>query len=465
MKTQSTAPSHLRPVAKALVKALPEGTVLFDDDVTSRSAGIWRTDTLKARILVKPRTTEEVSTTLRICNELGQSVVTQGGLTGLVESAITQPDDVILSLALMNQIEAVQPLERTMIVQSGCTLQSIQEAAEAQGLMFPLDLGSRGSCTIGGNIATNAGGNRVIRYGMARDMVLGLEAVLADGTVVSSMNLMIKNNAGYDLKHYFIGSEGTLGVITRAVLRCREQVTSSPTFMAGIDTFDQLSRFLKHVDRAFSGNLSAFEVMWNDYYKLVTTPPSLNQAPLPENYNYYVLVEAMGASEEQNQQALEQALEEDLIADAVIAQSETQRLQLWGLRDDVAQVFQFAPVFLFDVSLRISCMQDYVEKVNKTLQSSFPDSKNFTLGHMGDGNLHFAISVGRDDTQARKLVEAAVYEPLKDIAGSVSAEHGVGLEKKPYLHLVRSQSEIRLMKQVKHSLDPNGILNPGKIFD
>jgi FAD/FMN-containing dehydrogenase len=465
MKTQSTQPGHLRPVATALLKALPEGTVLFDDDVTSRSAGIWRTDTLKACILVKPRTTEEVSIALRICNEFGQSVVTHGGLTGLVESAITKPEDVVLSMALMNEIEAVESLERTMIVQSGCTLQSIQEAAEAQGLMFPLDLGSRGSCTIGGNIATNAGGNRVIRYGMARDMVLGLEAVLADGTVVSSMNLMIKNNAGYDLKQYFIGSEGTLGVITRAVLRCREQVTSSPTFMAGINTFDQLSRFLKHVDRAFSGNLSAFEVMWKDYYKLVTTPPALNQAPLPSDYNYYVLVEAMGASEEQNQQALEQALEKDLIADAVIAQSETQRLQLWGLRDDVAQVFQFAPVFLFDVSLRISCMQDYVEEVNKTLRNSFPDSKNFTLGHMGDGNLHFAISVGKDDAQVRKLVEAAVYEPLKHIAGSVSAEHGVGLEKKPYLHLVRSQSEINLMKQVKHSLDPNGILNPGKIFD
>ncbi len=464
MKTPATEQSQ-SPVGQALVKALPEGSVLFDDDVTSRSAGIWRSDTLKARILVKPRTTEEVSIALRICNERDQSVVTHGGLTGLVESAITTPDNVVLSLALMNQIETVQPLERTMTVQSGCTLQSIQEAAEAQGLMFPLDLGSRGSCTIGGNIATNAGGNRVIRYGMARDMVLGLEAVLADGTVVSSMNLMIKNNAGYDLKQYFIGSEGTLGVITRAVLRCREQVTSSPTFMAGINSFDQLSRFLKHVDRVFSGNLSAFEVMWNDYYKLVTCPPALNQAPLPSNYNYYVLVEAMGASEEQNQLALEQALEDDLIADAVIAQSETQRLQLWGLRDDVAQVFQFAPVFLFDVSLRISCMQDYVEEVNHRLQSSFPDYQNFTLGHMGDGNLHFAISVGQGDASARKRVEAAVYEPLKAIAGSVSAEHGVGLEKKPYLHLVRSQAEIRLMKQVKHSLDPKGILNPGKIFD
>ena len=215
------------------MQALPEGMVLFDDDVTSRSAGIWRTDTINARILIRPRNTQQVSITLRICNDFQQSVVTHGGLTGLVESAITTNDDVVLSMVLMNEIEAVHPLERTMTVQAGCTLQTIQEAADSQGLMFPLDLGSRGSCTIGGNIATNAGGNRVIRYGMTRDMILGLEAVLADGTVVSSMNLMIKNNAGYDLKQYFIGSEGTLGVVTRAVLRCREQVTDRPTFIVG----------------------------------------------------------------------------------------------------------------------------------------------------------------------------------------------------------------------------------------
>lgn len=447
------------------MQALPEGMVLFDDDVTSRSAGIWRTDTINARILIRPRTTQQVSIALRICNDFQQSVVPHGGLTGLVESAITANDDVVLSMALMNEIEAVHPLERTMTVQAGCTLQAIQEAADSQGLMFPLDLGSRGSCTIGGNIATNAGGNRVIRYGMTRDMILGLEAVLADGTVVSSMNLMIKNNAGYDLKQYFIGSEGTLGVVTRAVLRCREQVTDSPTFIAGINSFDQLSQFLKHIDQALRGNLSAFEVMWNNYYQLVTTPPALNKAPLSSEYAYYVLVEAMGASQEQSQLALEQALEKELIADAVIAQSETQRQQLWGLRDDVAQVFQFAPVILFDVSLRISRMEDYVQTVNGKLADSFDHYQNFTLGHMGDGNLHFAISAGNGDAQARKLIETAVYEPLREIAGSVSAEHGVGLEKKPYLHLVRSQTEIDLMRRMKSSLDPNGILNPGKIFD
>ena len=447
------------------MQALPEGMVLFDDDVTSRSAGIWRTDTINARILIRPRNTQQVSITLRICNDFQQSVVTHGGLTGLVESAITTNDDVVLSMALMNEIEAVHPLERTMTVQAGCTLQTIQEAADSQGLMFPLDLGSRGSCTIGGNIATNAGGNRVIRYGMTRDMILGLEAVLADGTVVSSMNLMIKNNAGYDLKQYFIGSEGTLGVVTRAVLRCREQVTDRPTFIVGINSFDQLSQFLKHIDQAFSGNLSAFEVMWNNYYQLVTTPPALNKAPLSPDYEYYVLVEAMGASQEQSQLALEQALEKELIADAVIAQSETQRLQLWGLRDDVAQVFQFTPVILFNVSLRISRMEDYVQTVNAKLADSFDHYQNFTLGHMGDGNLHFAISAGDGDAHARKLIETAVYEPLREIAGSVSAEHGVGLEKKPYLHLVRSQTEIDLMRRMKSSLDPNGILNPGKIFD
>jgi FAD/FMN-containing dehydrogenase len=344
-------------------------------------------------------------------------------------------------------------------------LQVLQEAAAEHGLMFPLDLGARGSCTIGGNISTNAGGNRVIRYGMMRDMVLGLEAVLADGTVVTSMNQMIKNNAGYDLKQLFIGTEGTLGIVTRAVLRCRESVDAQPTLLVGIATFDKLVAFLKAVDRGLRGCLSAFEVMWNDYYKLVTTPPAKNKPPLPQDYAYYVLVEAMGADQTLVEAVVHTALDAELIADAVVANSEAQRRQLWALRDDVEQAFQFAPVFLFDVSLRIPFMADYVEQVHASLQTTFPDARNFTLGHMGDGNLHFAIAVGDDSPDTRRQVERCVYEPLAAIGGSVSAEHGVGLEKKPYLHIARSESEVELMRILKRALDPKGLLNPGKIFD
>ncbi len=452
-------------VVSALTQALGDDCVLLGDAVHERQAGIWRTDTIQAKALLRPRTTEEVSTALAICNEHGQSVVAHGGLTGLVESAITAPEDIALSLERMNAIEDINPTDRTMVVQSGVVLQTLQETADEHGLMFPLDLGGRGSCTIGGNISTNAGGNRVIRYGMTRDMVLGLEAVLADGTVISSMNQMIKNNAGYDIKQLFIGSEGSLGVVTRAVLRLREKPASQATLFVAADGFAKLPRFLKHMDAALGGTLSAFEVLWNNFYRLVTTEPAKNQPPISQEYPYYVLVEAMGADETQVETALGEALEEGLIVDAVIAQSEAQRLQLWAMRDDVAQTFRYAPNYAFDVSLRVSEMEAYLAEVNAGLAAAYDEVHNFTFGHMGDGNLHLVISVGAGGPEHRAAVERCVYEPLAAIKGSVSAEHGVGLEKKPYLGISRSDAEVALMRTVKKALDPKGILNPGKIFD
>jgi len=452
-------------VISALISTLGEDCVLTGAAVAERQAGIWRSDSIKAKALLRPRSVEQVSQALAICHEHSQSVVAHGGLTGLVESAITSPDDVALSLERLNAIEAINPVDRTMVVQSGVILQTLQEAADEHGLMFPLDLGGRGSCTIGGNISTNAGGNRVIRYGMTRDMVLGLEAVLADGTIVSSMNQMIKNNAGYDLKQLFIGTEGSLGVVTRAVLRLREKPREQATLLVATDSFEKLPRFLKHMDAALGGMLSAFEVMWNNFYTLVTTEPARSQPPLAQDYPFYVLVEAMGADETRVEAVLAEALEAELILDAVVAQSEAQRLQLWGIRDDVEQCFRYAPLFTFDVSMRISCMEDYLAEVNTRLSHHYDEVRNFTFGHMGDGNLHLVISVGAGGQEHRQRVERCVYEPLAAIAGSVSAEHGVGLEKKPYLGVSRSDAEIALMRTVKRALDPKGILNPGKIFD
>jgi FAD/FMN-containing dehydrogenase len=449
-------------VVEKLVETLGADCVLTGEAVHERASGIWRSDPIKAKAIIRPRSTEQVSQALAICHAHGQSVIAHGGLTGLVESAITSPDDVALSLERLNQIEEINPVDRTMVVQSGVVLQTLQETADDHGLMFPLDLGGRGSCTIGGNISTNAGGNRVIRYGMTRDMVLGLEAVLADGTVVSSMNQMIKNNAGYDLKQLFIGTEGSLGVVTRAVLRLREKPADLSTLFVAVDEFARLPEFLKHMDSALGGCLSAFEVMWNNFYTLVTTEPATNQPPLSQDYPYYVLVEAMGADNARTEAALADAYEKGLIVDAVVAQSEAQRQQLWAMRDDVAQTFRFSPNYAFDVSMRISRMEGYLAEVNKRLNARYDDVHNFTFGHMGDGNLHLVVSVGKSD---RAGVEACVYEPLADISGSVSAEHGVGLEKKPYLHIARSETEIDLMRRLKRALDPKGILNPGKIFD
>ncbi|MCP5184491.1 MAG: FAD-binding oxidoreductase [Pseudomonadales bacterium] len=449
----------------ALVEALGAENVLTGDDVTSRSAGIWRRDTIQAAAIVRARNTQDVSQALAICNARGQRVVAHGGLTGLVHGGDTTPDDIVISLERMNRIEEIDPVDRTAVVQSGAVLQTIQEAADAHGLMFPLDLGGRGSCTIGGNISTNAGGNRVIRYGMTRDMVLGIEAVLADGTVVSSLNRMIKNNAGYDLKHLFIGSEGSLGIVTRAVLRLREKPGSQATLFVAVEEFPKLGQLLKAMDAGLGGTLSAFEVMWNNFYTLVTTPPAKSQPPLAQSYPYYVLIEAMGASEAAVQETLEKAYESGLVADAVVAQSEAQRLQLWGMRDDVEQTFRYAPSFTFDVSMRISRMEAYINEVNQRLAARFGTFTNFTFGHMGDGNLHLVVGVGKGGAQTREAVEGCVYEPLADIGGSVSAEHGVGLEKKPYLGISRDKDEIALMRRIKQALDPRGILNAGKVFD
>ena len=452
-------------VAKALINDLGAEQVMLDDDVHARAAGFRRRQGIKANVLVRPRHTDDVSRAMKICHQHNATVVAHGGLTGLVHSTDTRVEDVVISLERLNQIESINPLERTAVVGSGVVLQALQEAVAEHGLSFPLDIGGRGSCTIGGNISTNAGGNRVIRFGMTRDMILGLEAVLPDGTVVSSMNQMIKNNAGYDLKQLFIGSEGTLGIVTRAVVRCQPQAETQPTMLVAVDSFPNLMDFLNHVHIGFRGNLSAFELMWNNFYNLVTTPPAKGSPPLPQDYPYYVLVEAMGADDTLVESVLGDALDKGLIADAVLAGSEAQRLQLWALRDDTEQIVQHAPTFVFDVSLRIPFMEDYVNEVNRGLGEAFVEFKNFTLGHMGDGNLHFIVAVGDGSKEARKTVEHCVYEPLIDIAGSVSAEHGVGLEKKPYLDISRSKAEIELMRTIKKALDPNGLLNPGKIFD
>ncbi len=452
-------------VVDTLRAELGKDVVLTGDDVHGRSAGIWRRDTITAKALVRARSTQEVSRAMAICNAHNQRVIAHGGLTGLVHGSDTSPDDVVISLERMNVIEEIDAIDRTAVVQAGVILQTLQEAADAQGLMYPLDLGGRGSCTIGGNISTNAGGNRVIRYGMTRDMILGLEAVLADGTVVSSMNRMIKNNAGYDLKQLFIGTEGSLGIVTRAVVRLREKPTTQSTLFVAVESFEKLGQLLKMMDARTGGTLSAFEVMWNNFYTLVTTAPAKSQPPLPQTFPFYVLIEALGADEAVVQSALEAAYESGLIADAVIASSEAQRLQLWGMRDDVEQTFRYSPSFTFDVSLRLSRMEAYVNEVNRRLAEGYGTYTNFTFGHMGDGNLHFVIGVGAGGPEHRQRVESCVYEPLRDIGGSVSAEHGVGLEKKAWLGVSRSADEIGLMRTLKNALDPKGLLNAGKVFD
>lgn len=457
------------PVIEALTQIVGEGGVLDAPEVARRSAGALRWDNLQAQALVRPKSTDDVSRVLRWCHDHGVAVVTQSGLTGLVHGADAAPTEVILSMERMRAIEEIDPVQRTAVVQAGVVLQTLQEAVDAHDLNFPLDLGARGSATVGGNAATNAGGNRVIRYGMTRDMILGLEVVLADGTVVSSMNHLIKNNTGYDLKQVFIGSEGTLGVITRLVLRLREKPAAQDVAIVAVPDFDSLPRLLKHMDRSLGGSLSAFEVMWQSFYRLVTSAPAKGKPPVSQRHPYYVLIESLGANARLDSErfvaALESALEADLIADAAVAQSENDRRAFWALRDDVAQVVIGGMPVVFDISLPINAMEQYVGGLSKALQSAIGDHKLWIFGHLGDGNLHVIVQVPLKDYLAlRPKIEALVYGPLGKLGGSISAEHGIGLEKKPYLSVCRNDSEMAVMRRLKTALDPAGILNPGKIF-
>jgi FAD/FMN-containing dehydrogenase len=417
--------------------------------------------------IVKPATTAEVASVLRLCHGAGQPVVPWGGCTGLVEGA--RADGAIaLSLQRMNHIEEVDAEGATMTVEAGCVLQTVCETADAKGLFFPLDLGARGSATIGGNISTNAGGNRVLRYGMMRELVLGLEVVLADGTVMSSLNHLIKNNAGYDLKHAFIGSEGTLGVVTRAVLRLRPKPVSQNMALLAVDAFEHIPRILRNLERGFGGTLSAFEVMWEDFYKLVTTPPAKGRPPVPHGHGYYILIEALGGDQDEDASRFERVLAAELengeIADAAIAKSKDECAKLWALRDDVLQVGQNAPIFTFDISLTLGKTESYIAEVRDALKARWPAMTLMVFGHLGDGNLHLIPGVGDGSSKAHREVEEIIYGALRRRDGSVSAEHGIGLEKRDYLSYSRTADEIALMRSLKKAFDPTNILNPGKIF-
>jgi FAD/FMN-containing dehydrogenase len=448
---------------------LGDAALLTGADVNDRSDSWPPMGGCKATAIVRPATTAEVSEVLRLCQAAGQTVVTHGGLTGLVGGAKAGPADIVLSLERMNRMEPVDHINRTMTVEAGVPLQKVQEAAEEAGLLFPLDLGARGSATIGGNISTNAGGNSVIRYGMTREQVLGVEAVLADGTVISSMKDVIKNNTGYDLKQLFVGSEGTLGVVTRAVLRLRPLPRSRNTALVAVDSFDQVAEFLRTMDGALGGTLSAFEVMWQDFYHLVVGDGEGHVPPLDGGHSFYVLLESTGGDEDSDRErferALEEAFEQDLLADAVIAQSKQQRSDLWAIRDDVEAMFtKLYPPMTFDISLSIPLLEEYVREVRSGLTSLWPAARMVTFGHLGDGNIHLVLTVGSLEPEDVHRVEKIVYEALGRHGGVISAEHGIGLEKRAYLGQSRSPQEIALMRTLKKALDPKNILNPGKII-
>ena len=452
------------------ITVLGETGVLTGDDVCLRKASWLSDEACEAMAILRPATTDEVAAVVRLCHEHGQPLIPLGGNTGLVEGTLAGSRDVMLSLERMKRIEEIDVVGGTAVVEAGVPLQAIQEAAEQAGLLFALDLGARGSATVGGAIATNAGGNAVIRYGMMREQVLGLEAVLADGTVVSSMNEMLKNNAGYDLKQLFIGTEGTLGIVTRAVLRLRSDMPSQNTAMLAVDDFDKIPRLLREVDAGLGGTLSAFEVMWQDFFDTVVSDSSRHAPPVGGGFPFYVLIEARGGDQvsdaERFQHVLERAFDRELVADAAVAGSGAQRQALWAIRDDIDGLVEtLSPAMAFDVSLPIRHANTYTTAVHDRLGAEWPGVyRGTTFGHLGDSNIHFMLTVGTTDRDARQRAMQIVYEELQPYRGSISAEHGIGVEKRAFLGVSRNEAEITLMRNLKQALDPKAILNPGKVI-
>jgi len=454
------------PVVSTLIDVLGPEAVVQGEELRQRATSYWNASPTQALALVRPRNTEEVSQTLKICHELNQPVVTQGGRTCCTHAADPRAEEIILSTERMTAIESIDPMGGTATVQAGAILQTVQETLADQALLFPLDLGARGSCTIGGNVATNAGGINVLRYGMMRNLVLGLEAVLADGTVVSSMNQMLKNNAGYDLKQLFIGTEGTLGVVTRVVLKLFPRPRSRHTALVAVDTFEQATQLLRTLQRDLAGILSAYEVMWGTYYQGVTGEDG-HRPPLARDYPFYALLETEGAHPEGDgerfQRVIEQAFEGGLIVDAVLPKSESERRQLWDIRESFEMITSREPCYLYDVSLPISDMETYADQVTHSVSQQWPDGECYIFGHMADGNLHLFVRPGIEG-DFHLQSDGLVYEPLRQLNGSVSAEHGIGVEKKPWLEYSRTEVEVALMRSLKHTLDPNNLLNPGRVI-
>lgn len=418
--------------------------------------------------LALPRTTEDLSRILALANDLALGVVPQGGLSGISGGAHPIPGVIALSTERMNRVISVDRDMAVIEVEAGCVLDTVQMLAAEQGLMLAVDLGARSSCTIGGMISTNAGGTQVLRYGMMREHVLGVEAVLADGTVLSSMNRLLKNNTGLDLKQLFIGTEGVLGVVSRAVLRLQPKPPVRKLAFVGCADTKAVIGLLAQLRATLGPALSTFEVMWPSYYDPMQAGGNL-QHPLAGRHGVYAIVEASGfdaAIGPLFENSLMDALRSGLAEDAVIAASLREERGLWAVREATSDFGRIlGPLTAFDVGVVLSAVEATVNAVEQGLAAQFSGARVLSYGHLGDSNLHFVVNVpDRGADQPGRAIKDFVYGVIRDHGGTISAEHGLGLIKSAYLGHSRSQAEIKTMRLIKSTLDPKGILNPGKGF-
>ncbi|WP_421885079.1 FAD-binding oxidoreductase [Methylibium sp.] len=461
----------------ALRSTLGPAQVLTDGD---RSA--WEIDWRKryhgkALAVVRPGSTGEVAAVVRACGAHGASLVPQGGNTGLVGGGVPDASgrQVLLSLARLNRVRAIDTANSTMTVEAGCVLQAVQEAAAAQGLLFPLSLAAEGSCTIGGNLATNAGGTQVLRYGNARELCLGLEVVTATGEIWDGLSGLRKDNTGYDLRDLFIGSEGTLGVITAATLKLHPQPAARCTALAACATLADCVALLQRAQARLGAGLTGFEVMGRFALSLVEKHfPALPRPLAPSPWT--VLLEQSDTEDEAHARTLfegllESALEAGTIVDAAVAESVQQSRQLWHLRESIplAQAEEGLNI-KHDIALPVSRIPDFVAATDAQLQAAVPGVRLVNFGHLGDGNLHYNVQAPEGVDAASFLrerepaVNRIVYDAVQAHGGSISAEHGIGALKREELLHYKSPVALALMRSIKQALDPQGLMNPGRLL-
>lgn len=418
-----------------------------------------------------PRSTQEVQGIVQWAQKNKIAIVPSGGRTGLSGGAVATKGEVVLSLQKLNKILSFNENDQSMVCQAGCITEDVQKFARENGAHFPVDFAARGSSHIGGNVATNVGGLNVIRYGLMRDWVIGLEVVTGTGEILRLNNGLIKNNTGYDLRHLFIGSEGTLGVITEVTLKLTTPPKESSVIIVGLSDPENIS----HVYRLFRDTvqLTAFEMFTEDALQYVLKLHTELAPPLEKPLPIYLLIEAESDSEDKMQfllSSFEKGVEAGWIQDGVISQSLQQAESFWKYRDYISESLSPFSPYKNDVSVKISDITKFIAEVEQTLKKEYPTFQVVWFGHIGDGNLHVNIlkpeTLAMDEfVKSCQKADVILFDIIRKFAGSVSAEHGVGLSKKPFLHFTRSPEEIAIMKQIKKVFDPDAILNPGKIFD
>ena len=429
-----------------------------------------------APVVVRPANTAEVSRVIALCQQAGVSVVPQGGNTGLVEGSVPLrgKTEVVLSLSRMTKILDVDVGNATMTVEAGAVLADVQVAADDAGLLFPLSLAAEGSCRIGGNLSTNAGGTAVVRYGNARDLVLGLEVVLADGRIWDGLRGLRKDNTGYDLKHVFIGTEGTLGVITRVVLKLFPKPKQAVSALVGLSTEQHAASLLTRCQSECGENISSFEYIHRNCLDLVFELIPGGRDPLPEAHDHYVLLELSSSKtgsdlREALEHVLAAAFEADEVEDATIASSVEQANALWKLREDIPEATRITGTRIgHDVSVPVSRIAEFLERGSELVRDLHPCARLIPFGHMGDGNIHFNMvaeaGMPKDEFLGPEpAIRRGVYDLVQSMSGSFSAEHGIGSLKRDDLKAYRSEVEVDLMRTLKSALDPGNILNPGKV--